>query len=103
MKNIVHPQTKLVFFCVPFLVFGCASDPVSTPKPEPIISGDTMIQESQGIASLGDRWKAGKEMVDRGTAMVSEGETKIEEGHRMIAEGNKIISESEESYKSRKK
>jgi hypothetical protein len=83
---------------------GCASEPlVPVPKSEPIISGETMLRESQGIASLGDRWKSGKQMVDSGTNMVSEGEAKIAEGNRLIAEGNKIIRESEDNYKNIKK
>jgi hypothetical protein len=89
--------------CVPLFIIGCASEPAPTPKAEPIISGETMLRESQGIASLGDRWKSGKQLVDRGTAMVSEGQAKINEGNRMIEEGNKIIRESEDNYKNIKK
>lgn len=103
MKKSFYRQRNLALICLPFLFFGCASEPVTTPKPEPIISGDTMIRESQGIANLGERWQAGKQMVDRGTAMINEGEAKITEGRRIIEEGNKIIRESEEHYKSIKK
>ncbi len=103
MQKSFNTQLRLSLICLPLLVVGCASEPVPAPKPEPIISGETMIRESQGIASLGDRWKSGKEMVDRGTNMVSEGEAKIAEGNRLIAEGNKIIRESEDNYKSIKK
>jgi hypothetical protein len=101
MKKSLSFQRHHLVFCVPLLIFGCASEPA--PAPEPIISGDTMIRESQGIANLGERWQAGKQMVDRGTAMVSDGEAKMDEGKRMIEEGNKIIRESEEHYKSIKK
>lgn len=103
MQNFFHTPLKIALICLPIFVIGCASEPVPAPKPEPIISGETMLRESQGIASLGDRWKSGKQMVDSGTNMVSEGETKIAEGNRLIAEGNKIIRESEDNYKNIKK
>ncbi len=86
-----------------FWLAGCASEPVPVAKSEPIISGDTMIRESEGIAKLGDRWQSGKDMVDKGNAMVKEGEAKISEGNRLIDEGNKIIRESEQQYKGLKK
>jgi hypothetical protein len=85
------------------LMIGCASDPVVVSQPAQIISGETMLRESEGIASLGERWKSGKQLVDRGNAMVSEGEAKIEEGNRLISEGNKVIKESEQNYKTIKK
>jgi hypothetical protein len=103
MQKSSYIQRKLALIGVPLFLLGCASEPAPAPKAEPIISGETMIRESQGIASLGDRWKSGKQMVDRGTAMVDEGEAKIAEGNRLIAEGNKVIRESEEHYKSIKK
>lgn len=103
MQNFFHTLRNLALFCWPLLIVGCAAEPTPPPKAEPIISGDTMLRESQGIASLGERWQTGKEMVERGNAMVNEGEAKISEGNRMIAEGNKIIRESEENYKSIKK
>ncbi|MGZ4998112.1 MAG: hypothetical protein ACXV8J_09835 [Methylobacter sp.] len=87
--------------CLALLLVGCASDPV--PAPEHILSGDQMLSESQGIANLGDRWKKGKEMVERGNKLVREGQNKIDEGNRLIAEGEKVKLESEESYKSIKK
>jgi hypothetical protein len=101
MHKSFHIQRKLAFICLPLFIIGCASEPA--PKSEPIISGEAMLRESQGIASLGDRWKSGKQLVDRGTAMVSEGEAKITEGNRLINEGNKIIRESEDNYKNIKK
>ena len=91
------------FILLPLYLVGCASDPVPTPQPQAIISGDTMLRESEGIASLGERWKSGKQLVDRGNAMVKDGENKIDEGNRLISEGNKIIRESEEQYKGIKK
>jgi hypothetical protein len=103
MQKSFHSQLKIPLICLPLFVLGCASEPVPVPKSEPIISGETMLRESQGIASLGDRWKSGKQMVDSGTNMVSEGEAKIAEGNRLIAEGNKIIRESEDNYKNIKK
>lgn len=103
MNKPFYKLRFLILISLPVLILGCASEPAPAPKVEPIISGDTMIRESQGIASLGERWQKGKQMVERGTAMVDEGEAKIAEGNRMIAEGNKIIRESEENYKSIKK
>jgi hypothetical protein len=105
MQKFFHTQSSLAVICLPLLIIGCASEPVSVAKPEPeqIISGETMLRESQGIASLGERWKSGKQLVERGNTMVNEGEAKIEEGNRLISEGNKIIRESEEHYKNIKK
>jgi hypothetical protein len=103
MQKPFYTLRKLSLICLPLLILGCASEPAPTPKAEPIISGDTMLRESKGIASLGERWQTGKQMVEQGTAMVNEGEAKIAEGNRMIAEGNKIIRESEQNYKSIKK
>ncbi len=92
---------KLGIICFPLLIAGCASEPV--PKQAQIISDEVMMRESQGIANLSERWKSGKQLVDRGTTMVNEGQVKINEGNRLIAEGNKIIQESEENYKNIKK
>jgi len=99
MQNEFTIQPKLIVACLALLLGGCASDPVSAP----ILSGEQMLSESQGIASLGDRWKKGKQLVDRGNILVREGQNKIEEGTRMIEEGEKVKSESEESYKNIKK
>ena len=85
------------------LLAGCASEPAPAPQPEPIISGDAMLRESEGMAKLGGRWQEGKNMVERGNALVEEGKAKTAEGQRMIAEGDKIIRESEEQYKGLKK
>ena len=102
-----HPfslRPNLTIACLALLLGGCASDPVpAPPAPEPIISGEQMLRESQGIASLSDRWKKGKQLVDRGNILVREGQNKIDEGNRMIEEGEKIQRESEESYKNIKK
>jgi len=103
MQTAFSFQLRTALLCAPLFIIGCASEPMPVPKAEPIISGETMLRESQGIASLGDRWKSGKQMVDQGTAMVNEGQAKINEGNRMIEEGNKIIRESEDNYKSIKK
>ena len=92
-------RPNLTIACLALLFGGCASEPVPAPAPEPIISGEQMLRESQGIASLSDRWKKGKQLVDRGNILVREGQNKIDEGNRMIEEGEKIKRESEESYK----
>lgn len=99
MQNDFTIRPNLRLACLALLLGGCASDPV----PTPILSGEQMLSESQGIANLGDRWKKGKQMVDQGNILVREGQNKIEEGNRMIEEGEKIKSESEESYKNIKK
>jgi hypothetical protein len=85
------------------MLTGCATDQPAPPAPDPIISGELMLRESQGIASLGDRWKSGKQLTDRGNVLVREGQAKITEGNRMIEEGNRIMRESEETYKTIKK
>jgi hypothetical protein len=87
--------------CLTLLLGGCASDPA--PAPVSILSGEQMLTESQGIANMGDRWKKGKQLVDRGNILVREGRNKIDEGNRMIEEGEKEQRESEESYNNIKK
>jgi len=101
MKNHFTIRPNLTIASLILLLSGCASDP--EPAPAPLLSGEEMLRESQGIASLGDRWKQGKQMVDRGNALVAEGQSKIDEGRRMIAEGEKVMRESEENYKKIKK
>jgi len=82
------------------LIGGCASERPAVPvQPMPIISGEQMLRDSQGIAHLSERWKNGRQMIDRGNGLVREGQAKIDEGNRMIDEGTKIVRESEESYK----
>lgn len=81
--------------CLAVLLGGCASDP----QPAPILSGERMLRESEGMAQLGSRWQQGKQMVDRGQALRRDGQAKIAQGDRMIEEGRKIMYESEEGYK----
>jgi|GEM_PF-435104 len=85
------------------LASACASttQPASQ-MPTKIISDEQMLRESQGMAHLGNRWKSGKELTERGNILVREGQTKVEEGNRLIEEGSKIMRESEESYKNMK-
>ena len=97
MQNYFSSPLNLVTVCLALQLGGCASDPVLTQ--DPIVSGEQMLRESQGIASLGDRWKKGKLLVEKGDALVREGKSKIDEGNRMIEEGERIKLESEESYK----
>jgi hypothetical protein len=97
MQNYFTSPLNLVTVCLALQLGGCASDPV--PTQEPSVSGEQMLRESQGIASLGDRWKKGKLLVEKGNVLVREGKSKIDEGNRMIEEGERIKSESEESYK----
>jgi hypothetical protein len=101
MRNYSILGPTLTIACVALFLGGCASEPV--PVAAPILSGEQMLSESQGIANLGDRWKKGKQMVERGNLLVREGQNKIDEGNRMIEEGEKIKSESEEGYKNIKK
>ncbi len=81
------------------LMAGCAAERPAPMQAMPIISGEQMLRDSQGIAHLSDRWKNGKQMVERGNSMVRDGQVKIDEGNRLIDEGTKIVRESEESYK----
>lgn len=100
---MIKTNPLLLFACTILILGGCASDPAPVAKPEPIISGDTMLRESEGMAKLGSRWQSGKDMVDKGNSLIKEGEAKISEGNRLIDEGNKIIRESEQQYKGLKK
>ena|ERR1035437_8960997 len=102
MQNYFTLRPNLIIASLTLLIGGCASDPVPAVS-APLLSGEQMLSESQGIANLGDRWKKGKQLVDRGNILVREGQNKIEEGNRMIEEGEKIKTESEESYKNIKK
>lgn len=81
------------------LLSACASDRPQMAPPAQALSGEQMLRESQGIAHLSERWKTGKQMVDRGNNLVREGQLKIDEGNRLVDEGTKIMHESEESYK----
>ncbi len=101
MQSYFTVRPFLILSCVALLLGGCASEPV--PVSAPILSGEQMLSESQGIANLGDRWKKGKQLVESGNLLVREGQNKIEEGNRMIEEGEKIKAESEEGYKNIKK
>jgi hypothetical protein len=99
MQNYFTIRPNLTITCLALLLGGCASDPVPVATPNPILSGEQMLRESQGLASVGDRWKKGKQLTERGNILVHEGQNKIDEGNRMIEEGEKIKRESEESYK----
>ncbi len=103
MQNHFTIRSNQTIACLALLLGGCASEPAPVPVAEPIISGDKMLSESQNIANLGDRWKKGKQMIERGNNLVREGRNKIDEGNKMIEEGEKVQRESEESYKNIKK
>jgi hypothetical protein len=91
---------RLFAFCLPITLLACASErPVPAPSPAPIVSGEQMLRDSQGIAHLSERWKSGKQLAERGNILVREGQARLDEGNRLIAEGTKIMRESEESYK----
>ena len=95
MPNHFTIRPNFSVACLVLLLGGCASDSAS----EPILSGEQMLLESKGIASLGDRWKKGNKLVERGNSLVREGQNKIDKGNRMIEEGERLKRESEESYK----
>ena len=103
MKNhtISFPYLTAAGFAL--ILSGCASDPAPVIVQAPILSGEQMINESQRLANLGDRWKKGKDLIDRGTTLTREGQNKIDEGNRMIQEGQQIQHESEESSTAIKK
>jgi len=93
------PTTNLTkalpVIALPLLLSACASEapvPVAA-APERIISDEQMLRDSQVTAQLGNRWKSGKMLVERGNSMVRDGQMKIEEGNRMIEEGNKVMQE----------
>jgi len=104
MPKYFSIQRVLHIACLPALLIGCAADqtlPVT--EPTPILSGEQMLRESEGMAKLGSRWEQGVQMVERGQNLVREGKSKIDEGNRMVEEGQKVIRESEEGYKNIKK
>lgn len=93
-------QSKAGIILLPLLLAACASEkPVAVAPVTPVLSGDQMLRESEGIAHLSTRWKSGKQLIEQGNLKVREGQSKIDEGNRMIDEGTKIVRESEESYK----
>jgi hypothetical protein len=97
MQKNIGIRLSLAIASLPLLLIGCAGD--QPPPPSPILSGDQMMRESQGMAQLGSRWQQGKRMVEQGENLQVEGQAKIDEGRRMTEEGQKIMRESEESYK----
>jgi hypothetical protein len=107
MKKIIPLRLALQLSACTLVLGGCATEPLPEPvavaAPAPIISGDLMLQESKGIATVSQRWKNGKAMVDKGNKMVRDGQNQIDEGNKMIEEGQKVIQESEETYKNIKK
>ncbi|WP_019867326.1 hypothetical protein [Methylovulum miyakonense] len=103
MQYISIYKNPLTITLLSLLASACASEPhAPTQTPARIISDEQMLRESQGMAHLGNRWKSGKELTERGNNLVREGQIKVEEGNRMIEEGSKIMRESEESYKNMK-
>jgi len=99
MQDLNNVRAGKFFAGLALLISGCATEQAAPPPSAQILSGDQMLRESQGIAHLSDRWKSGKQLIDRGNLQVREGQTKVDEGNRMIEEGEKIVRESEESYK----
>ncbi len=97
MKNYFPACSNLIVTCLALFLVGCASEPVPVAVQAPVISGEQMLNESQRLANLGDRWKKGKNMVDRGNVLVREGRNKVDEGNRMVQEGEQVQRESEES------
>jgi hypothetical protein len=100
MQKNTGIRRSLAIASLPLLLIGCASD---QPPPSPILSGDQMMRESQGMAQLGSRWQQGKQLVEQGQNLQAEGQAKINEGRRMVEEGEKIMRESEEGYQNIKK
>ncbi|MGZ8151866.1 MAG: hypothetical protein ACXW0Q_03010 [Methylovulum sp.] len=98
MQKYFNTRQYLPIIFLPLLLTGCASEPTAA-TPAQMLSGEQMLRESQGMAHLGDRWKNGKLMADRGNNLIREGQMKIDEGNRMVEEGTKVMRESEESYK----
>ncbi|MDD2724691.1 MAG: hypothetical protein PHH59_11805 [Methylovulum sp.] len=103
MQYLSIYRKPLTIILLSLLASACASTPPPAPQtPARIISDEQMLRDSQGMAHLGNRWKSGKELTERGNNLVREGQTKVEEGNRLIEEGSKIMRESEESYKNMK-
>ena len=95
MKNHTIILPNLTAAGLALILSGCASAPAPAPVVQaPVLSGEQMLSESQRLASLGDRWKKGKDLVDRGNALIREGQNKIDESNQMIQEGQQIQNES---------
>lgn len=104
MQKIFTSRGNVTVIIISLLASACASErPVAVMPIAPALSGDQMLRESEGIAHLSNRWKSGKQQVERGNLMVREGQAKVDEGNRLVEEGMKVMRESEESYKNIKK
>lgn len=100
MRTPLSLKSIAAILFLPALLAACASEkPVVVTPPEPALSSDKILRESQGMAHLSERLKAGERMIEQGNVMVREGQVKIDEGNRMIDEGRKIKREAEESYR----
>lgn len=100
MQKFFTSRSKVTVTFLGLLVSACASErPVAVMPVAPVLSGDQMLRESEGIAHLSNRWKSGKQLVEQGNLMVRDGQAKVDEGNRLVDEGTKIMRESEESYK----
>ncbi len=104
MQKIFRSCGNFTVIFLGVLLGACASErPVAVTPVTPVLSGDLMLRESEGIAQLSNRWKSGKQLVDKGNLKVREGQAQVDEGNRLVDEGTKIMRESEESYKNIKK
>ena len=97
MPSSFTNRQNILVIVLTLVLGGCASEPVAVSSP--MLSGEKMLSESKDIATLGDRWKKGKQLIDNGNILIREGRNKIDEGNEMISEGQKIQLESEQSYK----
>ena len=55
--TVIYPTLTIASLAL--ILTGCASEPVPEPVvvQAPILSGEQMLNESQRLANLGDRWK----------------------------------------------
>jgi hypothetical protein len=66
-------------------------------------SGEQMLQESEGIARMGQRWMDGKNKVQEGEELVRKGQATVDSGQRLIDEGRRIMKDSETGYQGLRK
>ena len=79
MPSSFTNRQNILVIVLTLVLGGCASEPVAVSSP--MLSGEKMLSESKDIATLGDRWKKGKQLIDNGNILIREGRNKIDEGN----------------------
>ena len=58
--------------------------------------GDRLQTEGADITALGDDWKKGDLMIERGNTLIKKGRKKVEQGEGMISTGESLVEEGRE-------